>query len=213
MSNPYSVLGVDRNATDEQIKSAYKELAQKYSPENFTESPLSDLAANKMTDIIAAYDQIMSERRLAAIKSEESSSNRQSSQSPYSDFSAVRSYLNAGNYAAAENILLEVPANGKNAEWNFLMGRVCQMKGWLSESAKYFNKACQLDPQNMEYQNAKNSAQYARNNSNNMNGNPYNRGYNTQNAAGGCSGCDICSNLLLADCCCECMGGDLIRCC
>jgi len=25
--------------------------------------------------------------------------------------------------------------------------------------------------------------------------------------------CDLCTNLICADCCCECMGGDLIPCC
>ncbi|HBN81189.1 MAG TPA: molecular chaperone DnaJ, partial [Ruminococcaceae bacterium] len=28
-----------------------------------------------------------------------------------------------------------------------------------------------------------------------------------------CSACDACSSLICADCCCECMGGDLIPCC
>ena len=39
-------------------------------------------------------------------------------------------------------------------------------------------------------------------------------GYNTGSyGGGGCSACDLCSGLICADCCCECMGGDLIRCC
>ena len=29
----------------------------------------------------------------------------------------------------------------------------------------------------------------------------------------GCSGCDMCTGLICADCCCECFGGDLIPCC
>ena len=32
-------------------------------------------------------------------------------------------------------------------------------------------------------------------------------------ACGGCNACDMCSSLICADCCCECMGGDLISCC
>ena len=34
MNDPYSVLGVSKNATDEQIKNAYRELARKYHPDN-----------------------------------------------------------------------------------------------------------------------------------------------------------------------------------
>ena len=38
-------------------------------------------------------------------------------------------------------------------------------------------------------------------------------GYNPGGQVGGCSTCDICNGLICADCCCECMGGDLISCC
>ena len=41
-------------------------------------------------------------------------------------------------------------------------------------------------------------------------------GYNpnmNMNNAGGCNACDVCNGLICADCCCECMGGDLISCC
>lgn len=62
MKDPYSVLGVDRNATDEQIKSAYRELARKYHPDNYNDNPLSDLANEKMKEINDAYDTIMNER-------------------------------------------------------------------------------------------------------------------------------------------------------
>ena len=33
IEDPYQVLGVDRNATDEEIKQAYRRLAKKYQPD------------------------------------------------------------------------------------------------------------------------------------------------------------------------------------
>ena len=63
MKDPYSVLGVSRNATDDEIKDAYRELARKYHPDNYAGNPLSDLAQEKMKEINEAYDAIISERR------------------------------------------------------------------------------------------------------------------------------------------------------
>jgi curved DNA-binding protein CbpA len=41
MRNPYEVLGVSENASDEEIRRAYRELARKYSSDNFSGGPLT----------------------------------------------------------------------------------------------------------------------------------------------------------------------------
>ena len=63
MSDPYKVLGVSPNATDEEVKTAYRELAKKYHPDNYADSPLADLAGEKMKEINEAYDEITNQRR------------------------------------------------------------------------------------------------------------------------------------------------------
>lgn len=62
MNDPYSVLGVSPDASDEEIKKAYRELARKYHPDNYQNNPLADLAEEKMKAINEAYDAITKQR-------------------------------------------------------------------------------------------------------------------------------------------------------
>ena len=55
VSDPYKVLGVSRDASDEEIKKAYRELTKKYHPDL---NPGDEHAAQMMNDVNAAYDQI-----------------------------------------------------------------------------------------------------------------------------------------------------------
>lgn len=62
MYDPYSVLGVSRNATEEEIKKAYKTLSRKYHPDANINNPNREQAEEKFKEIQAAYQQIMKER-------------------------------------------------------------------------------------------------------------------------------------------------------
>ena len=54
-NDPYKVLGIDPSATDEEVKKAYRELARKYHPDNYANTPLSELAGEKMKEVNEAY--------------------------------------------------------------------------------------------------------------------------------------------------------------
>ena len=60
--NPYEVLGVSPNASDDEIKSAYRELTRKYHPDANVNNPLADLAEERFKEVQEAYDTIMKER-------------------------------------------------------------------------------------------------------------------------------------------------------
>ena len=66
--DPYKILGVSPTASDAEIKSAYKELVKKYHPDQYQDNPLADVAEEKMSEINAAYDQIMTSRRRIPVR-------------------------------------------------------------------------------------------------------------------------------------------------
>ena len=205
MRDPYEVLGVARDATDDQVKAAYRQLARKYHPDHYDGNPLSDLAQEKMKEINEAYDQIMAER------SGKSSQNQYySGYSPNhgnSSFADIRAIISAGRYEDAQVLLDGVPPQKRDAEWYFLNGSVLYRRGWFEDAYTSFATAVRMDPNNPEYTAALNQLNRQRS------GAAFRTNRTGGTTGGGCSACDVCSGLICADCCCECMGGDLIRCC
>lgn len=199
MRDPYSVLGVSKNASEDEIKAAYRELARKYHPDNYVDNPLADLASEKMKEINEAYDEIINRRRGGANKTY----NANYSGSGSTDFPEVRQLINQNRLEQAQELLDGVQPNLRNGEWYFLNGTVLYRRGWFDQAYTSFATACRMEPSNPEYRNALNMAQR-------QSGRQYSpyRSYSN-----GTDACDCCTNLICADCLCECMGGDLIPCC
>ena len=62
INNPYEVLGVSQNASNDEIKRVYRDLSRKYHPDSYVDNPLAGLAEEKFKEVQEAYDQIMHER-------------------------------------------------------------------------------------------------------------------------------------------------------
>ena len=205
MKDPYEVLGINRNATDNEIKTAYRELARKYHPDNYVNNPLSDLASDKMREINEAYDQVSNSRKHKS----SGSAQGQSSTGGSSNFSDIRSLISGGRLDDAQELLDGVPVERRDAEWYFLNGTVLYRRGYFDEAYTSMATACRMNPGNLEYRAAFSQLQRSRGGF----GSGY-RGANTGSYNnGGASACNCCTNLICADCCCEMMGGDLISCC
>ena len=198
MRDPYSVLGVKPDASDQEIKKAYRELARKYHPDNYVDNPLADLAEEKMKEVNEAYEAIQKQRSGGGSYTGQSSSGSYQygyQQQSYSGggtgnptYARVRNLINMGDLNSAERLLQEVPQ--KSGEWYFLMGSIAYRRGWLDEAMQNYNLAVQMEPNNLEYRQALNMMQRG------------GYGYHSDVSGAQCDSLDCCASMLCLNCLC-----------
>ena len=207
IANPYKILEVSPNATNEEVKKAYRELSRKYHPDSYINNPLAGLAEEKFKEVQEAYDQIMKEREGGS--SYNSTSYSQNSYSGGTEdtaqLNAVASYLNGGRYREAVNVLSGI--SYRNARWYYYSAVANAGLGNNVMASDHAQQAVNLEPGNAEYTSLYNQLQWQsqRYQSTRYNNTGYNRG--------GLGTGNLCCDLWCADSLCECMGGDLISCC
>jgi len=201
MNDPYSILGVSQNASDDEVKKAYRELVRKYHPDNYHNNPLSDLAQEKMKEINEAYNSIMKSREggghfgggRGGRQHGGGTYTGPSSGGGNADSAKIRAAINSGDLGFAEQLLNTYPR--RDAEWHFLMGSVCYRKGWLDDALRYYQTAVNMEPNNTEYRQAlafmQQGGQAYR---------PFGGGQTTHQT--GCDACDVCMALMCMNMCC-----------
>jgi len=210
LKNPYEVLGIKEGASEEEIKRAYRELVKKYHHDQYQDNPLAKLAEEKLREVNEAYDYLMknqSQRRSSSYSQGSGSWNNQGSWSSQRDgdfFNQVKMHINTGNIRLAEDMLDS--SGNRTAQWYYLKGLIYMRKGWYDEAYTHLQTAVNMDPSNFEYRSTLNRMH---NRNNTYRANPFNNGFATSDV----DFCQICQCLWCSDCCCECMGGDLISCC
>ena len=94
VDDPYKVLGVSRNATPEQIKSAYRRRSKECHPDLHPDDPD---ASRKMNDVNEAYDMLTHPEKYAARQASRASQSAYSSESRSSSY-AGRQYSSGSSY-------------------------------------------------------------------------------------------------------------------
>lgn len=193
MTDPYKVLGISPSATNEEVKKAYKALAQKYHPDK-NEGPMRDYAESKMKEINDAYDEILKRRANGDFSGGASSSG--ADDKDYTEIlREARRNISESKFVEADYMLDGVPESKRPAEWYYLKACVYTNKGAYMDALRHANVACTMAPSNGEYKLLRDSLQER--------GNNYGRQTTSQPGNAGCDMCDICSLLICLDCMCR----------
>jgi len=201
MNDPYKILGVSPDASDEEVKKAYLALARKYHPDKYTDTDLADLAAEKMKEVNGAYDAIRQMReRGGAGPQTQSQGNEFYSNQGNGEFAYIRRMINNGDIDGAAAMLEKMSIPDRGGEWNFLMGCVQIRYRRYADAMRFLDEACRQDPYNTEYRMVRDNLR--------RRAEDYGGGYRTSSRSDDC--CSVCQALICMDCCCDCLGGDLI---
>lgn len=212
--NPYDVLGVSQNASDDEIKKAYRDLTRKYHPDANVNNPLADLAEEKFKEVQEAYDVIMKERENGGYNGGYNYGRGAGSyqQSSYSgggqqdvEMQAVYNFINSRRFNDALNLLNRMP--NRNAQWYYLSAAANAGMGNNVLARDHAGQAVNMEPNNPQYRQLLNQLDW---NSRRYQNNPYGGGFGSGNQS--CGTGNLCCDLWCADSLCECMGGDLCSC-
>ena len=153
IDDPYKVLGLSPDATDEEIKKTYRRLAMKYHPDR---NPGNEEAARKMQEINAAYDQIKNPEKYRNTRHSSSGYGSYSGYGGYGNpggepdylFAAER-YIQFGRYREAMQLLARI--HERNARWYFLSALCNDAIGSQMTALEHIRRAVSMEPDNPEY--------------------------------------------------------------
>ncbi len=164
IDDPYKVLGVSRDASDEEIKQAYRRLAKKYHPDL---NPGDKEAARRMQEVNAAYEQIKNPEKATANQGPQGNYGSYGGYGygygPFGGYGRAYSrevgtdahqrsayqYVHMGRHYEALNILQN--STNRDASWYYISALANQGVGNHVTALEHIRKAVSMEPDNQVY--------------------------------------------------------------
>ncbi len=172
MNDPYRVLGLTSDASDDDVKKAYRRLAKKYHPDM---NPGDETAAKKMNEVNEAYDLIKNPQKAQPTYGQRSANNpygsaaygandpfaawyeaQQRAQDEYerttpSEIRAAKHFISVGRYGDALNALSGMKDADRTAQWYHLSALAHSGLGNRMMALDHARRAVQMEPTNVQY--------------------------------------------------------------
>lgn len=141
MKDPYAVLGLDKSADPELLKSKYKELHDLYSEQRFKSGEEGNEGARKLQELEEAWVII------------NANLERESNQSSFGgDYSQIDDLIRQGKYNEAQDLLDSI--KDRNGEWHYMQAIVFYKREWLTEAKTQLEMALRDEPNNAKYRSS-----------------------------------------------------------
>lgn len=206
MSKELEHFGLNDTATEEELRSAYFEKKKSLQEEIKDQDELK----GKLKELEAEFEE-----------AKETIRNNSQNNVQADTYLKIRKEIKEHNFAEAQNLLDDI--DDRVAEWHYHQAMLYYEQGWTVQAKQKLLYTISLDENNEKYKKAYENLvakelttvpfgeKQERKTNTRRTYSPWSDGDGSGRRAN--SACCACQSLICADCCCECMGGDLIPCC
>jgi molecular chaperone DnaJ len=150
MTDPYKILGITQNATDDEVKKAYRNMCRKYHPDK---NPGNEAAEEMFKIVQESYEAIMDQRKNGGTYTGSyggyAGTGTQTGSSESTYYQAAANYINNRHFSEAMKVLMQI--RERNAQWYYLSALANAGLGNNYVAQEQARTAAAMEPGNMYY--------------------------------------------------------------
>ena len=154
--NPYEVLGVSYDATEDEIKKAYRQLSRKYHPDANVNNPNQDALEEKFKEVQQAYKIIMDQRQGKGQPSPDDFwgfgggyAGQTGTRTEEQYLRSALNYIQSGYFREGLNVLEQV--KDRRGQWHYYSAFANYHLGNNAIALEHAKIACSFEPNNYNY--------------------------------------------------------------